>query len=378
MNLSNRMASIEASKTVALTGLIGKLAREGKEIIDLAVGEVGFDTPAPIIDATRKALTALKTRYGPVAGLAELKQQLAARFPGWGPGNILVSNGAKQVLYMIFQCLCNPGDEVIVPVPYWVSFTEQVKLAGASPVPVQTVDHQLNIGTVEAAITRRTKVILINSPNNPTGALYPPETLAEVARLAAKHDLWIVADEAYADFTYDGLRCSSILDVADVRDRCIVARSFSKSFSMTGFRVGYVAAGREIITALAALQSHLTGNVCTFAQYGALAALSLDPEAKEAWRVEMQRKRDIAYGYISTVFRCIKPRGAFYLFPDVTDSLAPGESTAQLAERILTVSHVAVVPGEAFGVGNHLRISYGVSEKIIIEGLERLVALQRP
>jgi aspartate aminotransferase len=207
--------------------------------------------------------------------------------------------------------------------------------------------------------------------------VYPPETLTEVARLAAKHDLWILSDEAYADFAYDGLRCFSILEAADNRDRCIVARSFSKSFSMTGFRVGYVAAAREIIAALAALQSHLTGNVCTFAQHGALAALSLDPCLREQWQSEMEKKRDIAYGYMASMFKCVKPRGAFYLFPDVSDFLKSHESAAQLAEWILDRAHVAVVPGEAFGVARHLRISYGVSEEKLIEGLERLTALKR-
>jgi aspartate aminotransferase len=261
-------------------------------------------------------------------------------------------------------------------VPCWVSFTEQVKLAGATPVPVSTVDHQLDIDAIEAAVTRRTKIILINSPNNPTGALYPPETLAGVARLAVDHDLWILADEAYADYAYDGLRCFSILEAAQNPDRCMVVRSFSKSYSMTGFRVGYVAAAREIITALAALQSHLTGNVCTFAQHGALAALSLDTHLRQQWQSEMEKKRDIAYGYVASMFKCVKPRGAFYLFPDVSDYLQTNESAAQLAEWILDRAQVAVVPGEAFGVPRHLRISYGVSEGKLIEGLERLSALE--
>lgn len=378
MKLSSRIQSIEGSKTVAITGLIQKLAREGKEIIDLAVGEVGFDTPGPVIDATKNALTALKTRYGPVAGLAELKEQLATHFSGWGPDHILISNGAKQALYMIFQCLCDPGDEVIIPVPYWVSFTEQVKLAGAVPVLVPTVNHQLDIDAIEAAITPRSKIILVNSPNNPTGALYPRETLNEVARLAGQHDLTVLADEAYDEFVYDGCQRVSVHDVEDLRDRCVITRSFSKSYSMTGFRVGYVAAAPAVISALAALQSHLTGNVCTFAQHGALAALALDPRLREQWQAEMQRKRDIAYRHVASMFNCVKPQGAFYLFPDVSKFLRPNETSAQLAERILMQAHVAVVPGEAFGVENHLRISYGVSEEILKQGLDRLAGLNRP
>lgn len=378
MNLSDRIKSIEGSKTVAITGLIQKLAREGKEIIDLAVGEVGFDTPAPVIDATKGALTELKTRYGPVAGLADLKHQLAAQFSAWGPDNILVSNGAKQALYMVFQCLCNSGDEVIIPVPYWVSFTEQVKLSGAVPVLVPTKNHQLDPNAIEAAISPRTRIILVNSPNNPTGAVYSSEALQAIAGLAAKHNLIVLSDEAYNEFVYDGNTHSSVYDLDDIRDRCIIVRSFSKSFSMTGFRVGYVAAARKLITHLAALQSHLTGNVCTFAQHGALEALKLDDRLGKDWLAEMQRKRDIAFRYVSSIFRCVKPNGAFYLFPDVSDFLLPTESSIQLAERIIEQANVAVVPGEAFGMENHLRISYGVQEEILVKGLERLIALKRP
>ena len=378
MDLSDRILSIEGSKTVAITGLIQKLAREGKEIIDLAVGEVGFDTPEPILKATTDALSQHRTRYGPVAGLRELKDQLATQFKGWGAENILVSNGAKQGLYMIFQCLCNPGDEVIIPEPYWVSFTEQVKLAGAKPVLVPTDRHQLDPAVVEAAVTPRTKLILINSPNNPTGAIYPQKSLKAIARLVARHNLMILSDEAYNEYVYDGCRYTSLFEFDEVRDRCIITRSFSKSFSMTGFRVGYLAAPREIIGALSSLQSHLSGNVCTFAQHGALEALALDPTVQEEWRSDMQRKRDMAYRTVSSMFKCVKPQGAFYLFPDVSDFLQKHETATQLAEKILTEVNVAVVPGEAFGVKNHLRISYGVPIEILKEGLQRLTTLKRP
>ena len=377
LKLSTRIQSIESSKTVAITGLIQKLAREGKEIIDLAVGEVGFDTPAAVIDATKSALDDLKTRYGPVGGLAELKIQLAKSFKNWGPENILVSNGAKQALYMIFQCLCNPGDEVIIPVPYWVSFTEQVKLAGATPVMVPTRDHQLDLEAIAGAVTARTRIILVNSPNNPSGAVYPLQALEQIAHLAVDHNLMVIADEAYDEFVYDDLPRSSIYDVETARNRCIIARSFSKSYSMTGFRVGYVAADQEVISVLAALQSHLSGNVCTFAQHGALAALTMGDRPREDWQATMQRKRDIAYQCAAAIFDCVKPQGAFYLFPDVSNRLRKNESAAQLTERILMQANVAVVPGEAFGVANHIRISFGVSEDVLTKGLDRLLTMFR-
>lgn len=377
MNLSDRIKSIEGSKTVAITGLIQQLTREGKEILDLAVGEVGFDTPKAVVDATKNALDELRTRYGPVAGLADLRLELAKFFESWGPENILVSNGAKQALYMIFQCLCNPGDEVIIPLPYWVSFSEQVKLAGAVPVMVPTRNHQLDIDAIAEAVTARTKIILINSPNNPSGAVYPLHAIEQVARLAVEHDLMVISDEAYDEFVYDDLPRASIYDIKNVRDRCIITRSFSKSFSMTGFRVGYVAAGRELIKALAALQSHLSGNVCTFAQYGALAALVPDNRLKADWQAEMQLKRDIAFHHLSPLLDCVKPQGAFYLFADVSNWLGENESAVQLAERILLEANVAVVPGEAFGVANHVRISFGVSPEILKKGLDRLLKVFR-
>jgi aspartate aminotransferase len=372
MKLSHKIQSIAGSQTVAFTALIQQLRQEGKKIVDLAVGEPQFDTPAPVIDATKNALDAQKTRYSPVNGMPELRAQLATRFSGYDAENILLTNGSKQALYMIFQVICDPADEVIIPVPYWVSFIEQVKLAGGKPVPVATKDHQLNCEAIERAVTPRTKAILINSPNNPSGAVYPMADLQKIARLAADHNLFIVADEAYEGFVYDGCKPASLFDIRAVRHRTIVARSFSKSYSMTGFRIGYIAAPRQIIAALSKIQSHLSGNVCTFVQYGALAALSLDGHLLSARRSEVQQKRDTAFQSVSKWFDCIKPQGAFYLFPDVSAVLKKDETSEALARRLLKQAGVAVVAGEAFGMANHLRISYAVSEKNLKNGLERM------
>jgi aspartate aminotransferase len=372
MKLSGKIQAIAGSKTVAFTTLIQQLRQEGRAIIDLAVGEPQFDTPAAVIAATKKALDAQKTRYGPVNGIPELRTLVAAQFSGYKSDNILITNGSKQALFMIFQVICDPADEVIVPAPYWVSFIEQIKLAGGRPVPVATKDHRLDSGAIERAVTPRTKAILINSPNNPSGAVYPPADLQEIARLAADHDLFVIADEAYRAFVYDGDVPESIFDIEPVRRRVIVTRSFSKSYSMTGFRIGYIAAPEKVIAALSKIQSHLSGNVCTFAQYGALAALSLDNDLFSARQTELRQKRDTAFKTVSRLFDCIKPQGAFYLFPDVSKALKNDETSEELARRILKQAGVAVVAGEAFGLAKHLRISYAVSEENLKNGLERI------
>ncbi len=372
MKLSAKIQSTAGSQTVAFTALIQQLRQEGRKIIDLAVGEPQFDTPAAVIEATKNALDAQKTRYSPVGGLAELRTPLAAQFSGYDIDNILITNGSKQALFMIFQVICDPADEVIIPTPFWVSFIEQVKLAGGKPVPVATNAHQLDCEAIERAVTPRTRAILINSPNNPSGAVYPKTDLQKIARLADDHNLFIVADEAYNTFVYDGHAHASMFDIERARNRVIVTRSFSKSFSMTGFRIGYVAAPGEVVAALSKIQSHLSGNVCTFAQYGALAALLLDGHLLSARHSEMQQKRDLAFERVSKWFDCIKPQGAFYLFPDVSTALNADETSEALAARLLKQAGVAVVAGEAFGMPKHLRISFAVSKENLKKGLEQI------
>lgn len=372
MKLSDKIDSIAGSQTVAFTTLIQQLRAEGRRIIDLAVGEPQFDTPDLVIDATQNALAAQKTRYSPVSGLSELRTQLAAQFEGCDIDNVLITNGSKQALYMIFQAICDPADEVIVPVPFWVSFVEQVKLAGGRPVPVATQNHQLDVDAIEQAVSPRTKAILINSPNNPSGAVYPMNDLQKIARLAEDCNLFIVADEAYKEFVYDGNVFESIFGIAAARERLIVTRSFSKSYGMTGFRIGYVAAPGNIIAALSKMQSHLTGNVCTFGQYGAMAALQLDDDLLAARQSKLQQKRDMAFERVSSLSDCIQPQGAFYLFPDVSTALKHDETSEALSRRLLKEAGVAVVPGEAFGMAKHLRISFAVSDENLQNGLERI------
>jgi aspartate aminotransferase len=372
MNLSDRINSVEESQTVQFTRLLQQLRRQGREVIDLAVGEPQLNTPPSVIEATKRALDDGRTRYGAVSGLQELKSGLAGQFEGYDDGNIIISNGSKQCLFSVFQVLCNPSDEVIIPSPYWVSFPQQVIIAGGKPVFVDTRNHQLDCEAIERAISNRTRAILINSPNNPTGAVYPAKDLEKIVRMALEHELYIISDEAYGVFVYDGMKAESLFDFKMIRDRLVVIRSFSKAYSMTGYRIGYMAASSDIITAAGRLQSHLTGNTCTFAQYGALAALDMDERIFAGWRNELGKKRDYAYSRTKKLFECLKPQGAFYLFPNVRQHLRNGMTAVDFAARLLENYGVAVVPGEAFGMSGHIRISYAVSKENLVSGFNKI------
>ena len=372
MKLSNRIQTVEGSKTARFIPLLEELKRQGRPVINLAIGEPAYDTPAAVIDATKRALDRQETRYSNMAGLDDLRTALAGRFEGCEAENVVIFNGSKQALYTIFQTICDPGDQVIVPVPCWVSFAEQVKLAGGEPVLVSTKDHQLDVDAIAAAVTEKTRVILINSPNNPTGAVYPRQDLERIARLAMAHDLFLVSDEAYDFFVYDNLPCSSLYDIEVVRDRLIVIRSFSKHYAMTGFRVGHAVAPSAVATAMVRLQSHLTGNVCTFAQHGALAALEMDDGLLIQRRADLQHKRDLAFDLVSGRFPCIRPQGAFYLFPDISGYLRKGETSGDFATRILEKTAVAVVPGEDFGMDGHVRICFAASEDELLDAFKRI------
>jgi aspartate aminotransferase len=372
LKLSKRIQAIEGSKTARFIPLLEKLRQQGKSVIRLAIGEPEFDTPDPVIRATVEGLKRQQTRYSAMAGLPELRTALSKDVAGCGPENIAVFNGAKQALFSAFQAICDPGSEVIVPSPCWVSFPEQVKLADGVPVFVPTVDHQLDLDAVERAINAKTRAILINSPNNPTGAVYPRKDLEQIARLALEHDLYVVADEAYSFFIYDNLAYTSLYDLEALRERLIVTRSFSKHYAMTGFRVGVAVAPEKITAAMVGLHSHVTGNVCTFAQLGALAALEMDGDLLIRRRADLQRKRDLAFHLAVELFPCIRPRGAFYLFPDISDHLRKNESSGAFAARILEETGVAVVPGEDFGLDGHIRICFAAPEDRLREAFQRI------
>jgi len=372
MKLSTRINSIEPSRTAHFAALAARLRAEGEEVLNLAIGEPHDPVADEIIAATRNALKAGHTRYSAIAGLDELRAAIAHPLPCHNAENVIVTNGSKQALFTIFQVICNPGDEVIVPLPCWVSFPEQVKLAGGKPVMVNTRGHQLDMAAIEKAVSPRTRAIIINSPNNPTGAVYPDQDLASIAELAREKDLFVVSDEAYARFVYDAKPFTSLAQFKRLRDRLIVTGSFSKSYNMTGFRVGYAIGPVALVTAMTNLQSHLAGNVCTFAQYGALEALRSCRGTGERLRSHFQKKRDTAYQLARELFDCIKPSGAFYLFPDISRLLKNGRTSEEFALDLLTAAKVAVMPGEAFGMASHLRISFAVSDEDLLEGFERI------
>jgi aspartate aminotransferase len=373
--VSKRLHSVGESGTTRIFTLAQTLRRQGRDIISLAVGEPDFDTPAPVVAATRRALAGQKTRYGAVAGIEPLRNRLAGAFQGYGPANVIITNGAKQGLYSLFQVLLNPGDEVILSKPCWVSFTEQIKLAGGVPALVKTRDHQLDPVAVRQAVTDRTKAILINSPNNPTGAVYSREEIEAVLRIAETCGCWLIADEAYHTFAYPPATHVRAFDLSASPERIITVRSFSKHYMMTGFRLGYVAGPEGVIKAMADLQSHLCGNVCSFAQYGALAALEMDQSFVEHYRSALHRRRDIAFECSERLFDCVQPAGAFYLFPNIENVLGAAESSEAFALRLLRESGVAVVPGEAFGKPGHIRISFGIAEAQLRAAFERIERL---
>ena len=372
-SFSTRLESIGESATTRISALAQTLRRQGREIISLAVGEPDFETPEPIVTATQQALNDQHTRYGPVAGEPVLRRLLSESFDGYDADNIVVTNGAKQALFSLFQMLCDQDDEVIVVKPCWVSFTEQVKLAGGRPVLVEAGNgFQLDPERIHGAITPRTRIIVINSPNNPTGAVYTAEAIAETARIAAERGIYLIADEAYHAYTFDERPHVPAWEVAQDRHRIITVRSFSKHYNMTGFRIGYVAANPAIIQGLIRLQSHSTGNVCTFAQHGAIAALQMDAAIVEQRRTVLQQRRDIAYALTRSLFDCEPGQGAFYLFPNVTARLRYGETSADLAARLLREADVALVPGEAFHGPGHLRISYGTTEQTLRRAFDKI------
>ncbi|WP_372655848.1 pyridoxal phosphate-dependent aminotransferase [Halobacteriovorax sp.] len=381
MENSKRVNCIEASKSISLSAKIAELKELGEDIIGLNVGEPDFATPAPIIEATITALRENKTRYSLVQGLDQLRDGIAHYLNkkydlNANKDHILLGNGSKHILYLIFQTLLNDGDEVIIPSPYWVTFPESVKLAGGVPHFVETKENfQLDIQNIENAINDKTKAILINTPNNPTGAVYNAEDLQKVVELATKYDLKIVSDEAYEILTYNKVKHVNISSLSEEAfKRTLTVQSFSKSFCMTGFRIGYLCAEKSFIDDVNKLQGHLSGNNCTFAQYGALEALRLDAGLLRILTKELESRMKLAHNLFSEFFPIEKPDGAFYLFPNVTEMIKKLnlKNSEELSLYILEKAKVAILPGIAFGKENHLRISFAQSREEIIEAHKRM------
>ncbi len=382
MELANRISNIQESRSIKLAEVLWHLRQQGKKIISLNVGEADFPTPQAIVEATKKALDADCTRYSLVEGIQELREAIAAKIKSdhnlkISADHVFVGNGSKHILYNIFQTLINPGDEVIIPLPYWVTFPESVKLAGGTPVFVHTTKNQLCIENIKKALSPKTKAILINSPNNPTGAIYHEESLRELAKLAKEKDFLIISDEAYEALVYDNSKHINIAAFdEETFQRTITVQSFSKSYCMTGFRLGYMVASPPIIKGVNKLQSHLSGNNCTFAQYGALAALENSQEIVKHMVQKMEERRNLAFELTSQIFEVEKPQGAFYLFPKVESYFSqkiPNDEA--LAEYILKETGVALLPGTYFGTPGFLRICFASRLEDITTGLNLIKQL---
>jgi aspartate aminotransferase len=362
-----------------LSAAAARLRDEGADVVSFLEGEPDLPVPELVLRATEAALRAGRTRYSDSTGLPELKAAIARKLSEENgvavePGAILVTNGAKQAVYEILQALCETGDEVIIPAPYWVTFPEAVRLAGARPVFVETRGHRLDTDAIARAVTPRTKAIILNTPNNPTGAVYPEEDLRAVAELAARSDLIIVSDEAYESLVYDRRRHVSVASLGAAAAACTVTvQTFSKSFAMTGYRVGYAAGPAELIRAAARLHGHVTGNACTFAQLGAAAALGLGREHAESWRAAHQARRDLAFELGSKLFDIVKPEGGLFLFADARRHFGrDARDSAELASRLLDHARVAVLPGSACGLEGYLRLSFSSPPDRLREGFARL------
>ena len=391
MKTARRLAAIGTSATVAITSRAKALVASGVDIVAMSVGEPDFATPDFVIEATVAALRAGHTTYAPVGGVPALRDAVAERFGReygipFTRDEVIVTVGGKEALYDLFQALVDPGDEVLVPAPYWVSYPAQVALAGGVPVTVPCDASRglaLDVAALAAAVTPRTVGIVINSPNNPSGAVYDAASLAQLAELAERHDLWIVSDDIYSAVRYDGVAFASVLHVRpDLRERVFIVHGVAKTWGMTGFRVGFLAGSRVVLGRCTALQSQTITSATTFAQHGALAAVRGDDAFLGPWLAAYDERRHHVHATLAALdgVSCAMPGGAFYAFPDVRGLLGrryQGELVSddvRLCELILEHAHVALVPGTAFGSPGFLRLSYACATDRLVLGLERIAA----
>ena len=391
--ISRRIAAIAESATLKVDAKAKALQAEGRPVISYAAGEPDFATPANIVEAASRAVLDPKNyRYTPAAGLPELREAIAAktlRDSGWAASasQVIVTNGGKQAVYQSFATLLDPGDEVILPSPYWTTYPEAVKLAGGVPVEVFAGSDQnylVTVAQLEAARTDRTKVLLFVSPSNPTGAVYSPEQTRAIGEWALEHGLWVIADEIYQNLVYDGIRAVSIVEaVPDLADRTILVNGVAKSYAMTGWRLGWMVGPSDAMKAAANLQSHLSSNVSNISQRAAIEALTGPQDEVEVMRQAFDRRRKTIVTELNKIdgLHCPNPEGAFYVYPDVTGLLGRNwggvtpTTSLELADLILEQAEVAVVPGEAFGPSGYLRLSYALGDEALLEGVKRLQKL---
>jgi aspartate aminotransferase len=391
--ISRRVGAIAESATLAIDAKAKALKAAGEDVIAFGAGEPDFPTPAHIVAAAADACREPRFhRYSPTAGLPELRAAIAAKTARDSglevrPSQVLVANGGKQAIYNAFATLLDPGDEVLVPSPYWVTYPEAIALAGGLPVVVPTDESsgfRAGVERLEAATTARTKVLLFVSPSNPTGAVYPREEVEAVGRWAAERGLWVLTDEIYEHLVYGDSRFHSMPAlVPELADRTVVVNGVAKTYAMTGWRVGWLLGPADVVAAAANLQSHATSNVCNVAQAAALAAVSGDLEAAASMREAFDRRRRRIHELLSAIpgVSCLEPRGAFYAFPSLAGVLGRElrgrrpRSAVELAEVILEEAKVAIVPGEAFGAPGYARLSYALGDDELVEGVTRIAKL---
>lgn len=385
MKLAKRVAALTPSSTLAITAKAKELKAAGHDVIGLGAGEPDFNTPQHIMEAAVKAMYDGHTKYTPSGGLATLKQEIIKKFQrdqqlDYKPSEIIVCVGAKHALYTLFQVILDEGDEVIIPTPYWVSYPEQVKLAGGVPVYVEGLEEnefKITPEQLKQAITKRTKAVIINSPSNPTGVIYTKEELQAIGDVCLAHDVLIVSDEIYEKLVYGGHEHVSIAQLSpQLKKQTIIINGVSKSHSMTGWRIGYAAGDADIIRAMTDLASHSTSNPTSIAQYAAIAAYSGPQEPVEQMRQAFEERLNIIYDRLIQIpgFSCVKPQGAFYLFPNAKEAatMTGYESVDAFVEALLEEAKVALVPGSGFGAPNNVRLSYATSLDSLHEALNRI------
>ncbi len=391
--ISARIAAVSPSATLAVDAKAKALQAQGESVIGFGAGEPDFPTPDAVVAAAEAACRDPRNhRYSPTAGLPELREAIAAktrRDSGLevAASQVLVTNGGKQAVANAFAVLCDPGDEVLVPAPYWTTYPESIALAGGIPVVVPTDSasgFRVTVGQLEAARTPETKVLLFVSPSNPTGAVYPRGEIEAIGRWAVEHGIWVVTDEIYEHLVYGDAEFHSMpVVVPELADRCIVVNGVAKTYAMTGWRVGWMLGPADVITAATNLQSHETSNVANVSQRAALAAVSGGLEAVAMMRAAFDRRRRLIHQLLNDIdgVECLLPEGAFYAFPSVSGLYGRAirgrtcTTSAELAELAIEEAQVAVVPGEAFGSPGYFRLSYALGDDDLVEGVSRLARL---
>jgi aspartate aminotransferase len=379
MEISERAAQLTPSLTLSIDSKAKAMKAEGIDVCGFGAGEPDSDTPEHIKRAAIEALEAGFTKYTPNAGIPELRQAIADKLVtdnglNYRAGQVVVSNGAKHACYNAILATCQPGDEVIIPAPYWVSYPDMVRLVGAEPVIVPTSERnawKMRPEDFENAMTPRTKMLIMNSPGNPTGSVYTREELEAIVNVAAEEDIYVLSDEIYEKLVYDDAKHVSIGSLSkEAYDLTITINGFSKSYAMTGWRLGYLAAPEAVVRAVDSIQSHTSSNPSSFSQYGALAALKGDQQPLADMREEFEMRRNYMFDRISKISNvtAVKPKGAFYILVNISQL---GLSSQNFADRLLSKANVAVVPGAAFGDDRTVRFSYATSLDVIKKGLDR-------